>query len=75
MVIKKNLQTLIRMMTERAEYWEDRYNYLRKIEPESFSCGDADGSSNAYQTCAHLVKLVLEEDWECLNQYDYYGKD
>lgn len=75
MLTKENLETLIRMMKERADYWEDRYDHLRKFEPNSFACGDADGCSNAYLTCAHFLELALEGDWECLNQYDYYGKD
>ena len=72
---KKDIENVMRMMNERAEYWEDRYDFLRKIAPDGFEAGNADGRCEVYQTCTHFLKLLLEQDYETLNQYDYYGKD
>ena len=69
--LQKNIKKTVKMMNEGADYWQ---NYCDKVATV-WQMGEAFGRADAYATCAHFLKLLLKEDWETLNQYDYYGEN
>lgn len=70
----EDVKKVIRMMDERAEFWADRYNDKSNYVDERTTGMDY-GAFVAYETCAYFMRLLLNNDWEALNQYDYFGEN
>lgn len=37
--------------------------------------GEKGNMGRAYQSAAQILEAAIEENWEVLNQFDYYGKE
>lgn len=68
----ENVKTVKRMITERRDHWNNRLEIERE-KGNDLLVGEALGKTEAYDTCAHFLELLIENDWESLNQYDYYN--
>ena len=64
----ENVKTVMRMMTERRDHWSNRLEIERE-KGNDLLVGEALGRTEAYDTCAHFLELLIENDWESLNQY------
>lgn len=68
----EDVKKVAQMMDERAKFWADMYK-LRHVDDRT--TGIDYGAFKAYETCAHFMELLLDNDWETLNQYDYFGEN
>ena len=50
-----------RLLQDRAHYYFTQYQDLSR--------------ATAYQSAADILRYAMEENWEALNQYDYYNED
>lgn len=57
------LEMCLRMLKERATYWD-----------EHIISGHQD-IAKTYETAADLLKYAMQNDIECLRQFDYYHED
>lgn len=50
---------VLKMLEARSKYWKYQWgNY---------------SVASAYESAANMVQAAIEEDWDTLNQFDYYG--
>ena len=49
-----------RLLQNRADYWASQSDHSR---------------ATAYQSALTILHYAMEENWEALNQYDYYNED
>ena len=70
----EDIKKVARMMDERAKFWADRYNDKSHYVDDRTTSMNY-GAFKAYETCAHFMELLLNNDWETLNQYDYFGEN
>lgn len=54
------LEMCLRMLKERADYWRPRLG-------EYFT-----GLGDAYSSAANLLEYAMQDNIECLRQFDYY---
>ena len=47
------------LLEDRGKYWANQKDYKR--------CG-------CYDSAANILRYAMNEDWEALNQYDYYDE-
>ena len=49
------------MLEDRANYYLTQYNDMHR--------------ATAYQSAAYILRYAIDENWEMLNQFDYFGED
>ena len=68
----ENIKTVMRMILERREHWDNRLEIERE-KGNDLLIGEALGKTEAYDTCALLLRLLIESDEESLIPDDYYN--
>lgn len=63
------LEMCLRMLRERAEYWKSG------ISGDSYIRGMVGGRADAYTSAACMLEYAMQDNIECLRQFDYYHKD
>ena len=58
------LEMCLRLLKERAEYW-----YKNSDD------GYEEGMSVGYENAAFILEYAMQDDIECLRQFDYYHED
>ena len=57
----------IGMLKDRRDYYADAR--------EPFAIGTIDGIHLAYDSAVAILEFAWNEDWETLNQFDYFGEE
>lgn len=63
------LEMCLRMLKERADYWNSG------ISGDSFIRGMVSGRADAYNSAAIMLEYAMQNNIECLRQFDYYHED
>lgn len=69
--MKDIYEELARMFKERSDYYEKAAN-----ESESYAVKcDTLARSAAYYSAWTMLNYARQGNWECLNEFDYYGEE
>ena len=70
----ENLTNRERCLLRAIGMIKDRKNYYDNVR--GFSISElANGMYCAYDSAATILELAWDENWEALNQFDYFGKE
>lgn len=68
------LEMCLRMLKERAKYWNLEGD--QPPEPSGrFLRGTFFGKADAYNSAVSMLKYAMQDNIECLRQFDYYHED
>lgn len=59
------------ILKNRIQYWDDQASYDDKTDDEKAICLACSG---AYNSAWWILYYAIHENWECLDQFDYYEK-
>lgn len=63
------LEMCLRMLKERAKYWGSG------ISGDSYIRGMVSGRADAYNSAASILEYAMQDNIECLWQFDYYHEN
>lgn len=61
----------LNILKNRTQYWDNQASYDDKTEDEKAVCL---ARSSAYNSAWWILYYAIHEDWECLDQFDYYER-
>lgn len=64
------LEMCLRMLKERADYWNLKGN---QVDP--YLRGAFFGRADAYNSAVSMLEYVIQDNIDCLRQFDYYHED
>lgn len=70
----ENLTSRERCLLRAIGILKDRRNYYADAH-EPFAIGTIDGIYSAYGSAVAILEYAWDENWEVLNQFDYFGED
>lgn len=70
----ENLTNRERCLLRAIGMLKDRKNYYADVR-EPFTIGVTDGTYWAYDSAVAILEFAWDENWEALNQFDYFGEE
>lgn len=64
------LEMCLRMLKERADYWN-----LRGNQCDPYLRGSFFGRADAYKAAVSILEYAMQDNIDCLRQFDYYHKE
>lgn len=64
------LEMCLRMLKERTKYWNSKSN-----QPDPYLRGMFNGKADAYASAATMLEDAMQDNIECLRQFDCYHKE
>ena len=62
----------LNILENRFQYWNEQASYDDKTRDEKIICL---ARSSAYNSAWWILYYAIHEDWDCLDQFDYFNKE